>query len=212
MISSDVQLYLTVTEADADDERLYDLTQHLMRELRESGAESVARAPGEVAPEGTKAGHSLAPDTLDMVADPASLLGILETVEAWSQRAESRRVKIVTPAGLILEFTPEKPLSPAELLSLVERLTASQQAVDASLEQERLKPGYRTRLRQLLSTHFNKGELRTLCFDLDVEYDDLPGEGTADKARELVRYLERHSRINDLLEVGKQLRPDVPWE
>jgi tetratricopeptide (TPR) repeat protein len=44
----------------------------------------------------------------------------------------------------------------------------------------------------------SKEELRDLCFDLGVKYDDLPGEGAAAKARELVDYLERHCRIPDL--------------
>ena len=69
----------------------------------------------------------------------------------------------------------------------------------------------RSRLRQVLATRFNDGELRTLCFDLGIEYDDLPGEGRADRARELVAYLERRDRISDLKEIGERMRPDVSW-
>lgn len=68
-----------------------------------------------------------------------------------------------------------------------------------------------TRLREILDTHFSDGELRTICFDLDVEYNNLPGEGKADKARELIAYLERHGQIGELVETGRQLRPDVRW-
>jgi hypothetical protein len=57
----------------------------------------------------------------------------------------------------------------------------------------------RSRLRQILAERFDEGELRTLCFDLGIEYDDLPGKGRADKARELVAYLERRDRIPDLI-------------
>jgi hypothetical protein len=69
----------------------------------------------------------------------------------------------------------------------------------------------RSRLRQVLAERFSDGELRTLCFDLGIEYDDLPGEGKADKARELVAYLERRDRIPDLKEIGRRVRPDVSW-
>ena len=69
----------------------------------------------------------------------------------------------------------------------------------------------RSRLRQLLAERFSEGELRTLCFDLGIEYDDLPGEGRADRARELVAYLERRDRISDLKEIGERMRPDVSW-
>jgi len=70
---------------------------------------------------------------------------------------------------------------------------------------------YLTRLRQILVTHF-EGELRTLCFDLGVDYDDLRETGKANKARELVEYLERRNRIPELVELGKRLRPSVSWE
>ncbi len=68
-----------------------------------------------------------------------------------------------------------------------------------------------TQLRQLLVDHYSEGELRTLCFDLGVDYESLPPGGKADKARELVAYLERRDRILDLLQVGQRLRPDVDW-
>ena len=54
------------------------------------------------------------------------------------------------------------------------------------------------KLRKTLTTHFSEGELQTLCFDLGVDYDDLPGEGKADKARELVAYLDRRNQLAKL--------------
>ncbi|MFP4436184.1 MAG: TIR domain-containing protein [Chloroflexaceae bacterium] len=71
--------------------------------------------------------------------------------------------------------------------------------------------GELTRLRELLTTRFNEGELRTLCFDLGIDYDDLPGAGKADKARELVSYCARHARLVDLPARGRQVRPDISW-
>ena len=62
-----------------------------------------------------------------------------------------------------------------------------------------------------LAKHFSDGELRTLCFDLGVDYDDLPGSGKADKARDLVAYMERRMRLADLLRVARQSRPNVLW-
>ena len=70
---------------------------------------------------------------------------------------------------------------------------------------------YLVNLRELLTAHFSESELRTLCFDLDVEYEDLRGTGRSDKERELVAYLARHDRMGELTEVGARLRPDIPW-
>jgi len=68
-----------------------------------------------------------------------------------------------------------------------------------------------TELRQILITRFDENELRDLCFDLQVDYDGLPGEGKTGRARELIAYLERRKRLPDLIKVGKQGRPDVSW-
>jgi hypothetical protein len=67
------------------------------------------------------------------------------------------------------------------------------------------------RLREVLDAHFNEEELRTLCYDLDVDYDNLPAQGKVNKARELIAYLERHGHIPELLRMGEQLRPDISW-
>ena len=71
---------------------------------------------------------------------------------------------------------------------------------------------YLTRLRKILDTRFSQEELRTLCFDLGVDYDNLPSEGKTNKARELVNYLNQRFRLPDLVVVGKQLREDIVWE
>ena len=39
-------------------------------------------------------------------------------------------------------------------------------------------------LHEVLRSRFSEGELRTLCFNLGLDYDSLPGSGKSDKARE----------------------------
>ena len=53
-------------------------------------------------------------------------------------------------------------------------------------------------IHQQLVTRFNEEELKTLCFELEVEYDDLPASGRVNKARELVTYLNRRGRLPEL--------------
>jgi hypothetical protein len=67
-------------------------------------------------------------------------------------------------------------------------------------------------LRQILDTCFDGGDLQVLCFDLGVNYDNLPSDRRANEARGLIRYLECPGCIRDLVEVGKHLRPDILWE
>ena len=67
------------------------------------------------------------------------------------------------------------------------------------------------RLRQILVERFDDEELRTLSYDLDVDYEDLRGTTSTSKARELVAYLERRNQLPDLVQLGKLRRPHVSW-
>ena len=87
----------------------------------------------------------------------------------------------------------------------------SHRGADAPLDEGARQRRYLTRLRQVLDERFDVGELRTFCFDLGIDYDNLPGERKADKARELISYLERHNRLSHLVVLGKARRPDISW-
>jgi hypothetical protein len=63
----------------------------------------------------------------------------------------------------------------------------------------------------ILNSRFDLSELGTFAFYLSIDLDDLPGEGKRRKAEELVKYLNRHLRLDELLRVGRQRRPDIAW-
>jgi hypothetical protein len=64
-------------------------------------------------------------------------------------------------------------------------------------------------LRNFLVSYFSDSELRDLCFDLGIDYESLPGEGKAARARELVAYCQRHGRLPDLENTCRRLRPNA---
>jgi hypothetical protein len=122
-MTNDVQLNLTIAEPGADAECVDDLTQRLMRDLRDLGAEYVERPSDGPAQEGAKGASAFTWGALALGAAPAFLPKLVEFLQAWTLRGEKRTVKIKTPAGVEVEFTPEKRLSQDELLALVQRLT-----------------------------------------------------------------------------------------
>ena len=65
------------------------------------------------------------------------------------------------------------------------------------------------KLRDVLVARFNLAEIETLCFDLDIDADDVPGTTKPEKARELVLYMERRGRLPDLLAAIRKARPNV---
>jgi len=62
-------------------------------------------------------------------------------------------------------------------------------------------------LRHALTDLFDDEELRTLCFDIGVDYDNLRGEGKAAKARELVAWAKRTSRLAEMEATVRRTRP-----
>lgn len=97
-------------------------------------------------------------------------------------------------------FMPEGPVD--ELVSVQQLLNG----VDEPEQNERI------RLHEILVERFSDEELRTLCFNLDVDYEDLTGVGKSGKARELIMSLERRGRLHDLVKAGKKLRADIEWK
>jgi hypothetical protein len=71
---------------------------------------------------------------------------------------------------------------------------------------------YLTRLRKQLADHFSDEELHALCFDLGVEYANLPGDSKFIKALELVADLNRKNRIPELVTAAAAMRPGLNWE
>ncbi len=64
---------------------------------------------------------------------------------------------------------------------------------------------------KILSQRFNKSELQSLCFELGIDYDKLPGSNTDDKSRELITYLTRRNLLMKLITTGSTIRPDIDW-
>jgi formylglycine-generating enzyme required for sulfatase activity len=64
------------------------------------------------------------------------------------------------------------------------------------------------KLYEFILDHYSLSELKDLCFYLSVVYDDLDGSTRKDKARELVEYMARRRRLDDLRAVLGQQRPE----
>ena len=73
----------------------------------------------------------------------------------------------------------------------------------------RFTPEFVARLRRVVAEGCDQAELKDMAFDLDVPYDDLPGETHRDKVRELTAYLDRHGRIADLAAYLRVHRADL---
>lgn len=72
-------------------------------------------------------------------------------------------------------------------------------------------PSLNVQLRDAITKYFDLDEVRDLCFELDVTYDDLAGDTLSEKARELVLYFDRRQDVTALLGACKRKRPRAAW-
>ena len=65
--------------------------------------------------------------------------------------------------------------------------------------------------REAISKYFSLEDFRTLCFDLQIDYDSLRGEGKDAKVRELIITCEQKALTLALLAALIKARPQVDW-
>ena len=66
-------------------------------------------------------------------------------------------------------------------------------------------------LRKLLIEQFDLEELRLLCFDLGLDYEDLAGGTKSTKMQDLVTYLQRRGELQRLIDEASGQRPNAAW-
>lgn len=64
-------------------------------------------------------------------------------------------------------------------------------------------------LYKAIASTFNLGELRTLAFDLGIDFEDLEGSSKTTKALALVQYAQRHSALDQLIALVQRTRPNA---
>ncbi len=63
-----------------------------------------------------------------------------------------------------------------------------------------------------LDAVFNMDDLRELCFNMSVDFDNLAGNTKRQQFITLIQEFERENRLNDLIQYCKQERPQRDWE
>lgn len=66
-------------------------------------------------------------------------------------------------------------------------------------------------LQQALIECFNLNEMRQICFELGIDYDDILGNTPTDKSRELILFLHRRNKLHQLVYLCSQKRDHIDW-
>jgi hypothetical protein len=65
---------------------------------------------------------------------------------------------------------------------------------------------------EVLRDRFSLDALKTLCFNLGMNYEELPGQTLSAKARELVRFFQQRNQLDQLQEAIEHFRPDIRFD
>jgi hypothetical protein len=67
----------------------------------------------------------------------------------------------------------------------------------------------RRALHALMATRLDLEELKILCFNLGIDFENLDGHSKAGMARSLIEYMERRKRTEQLVAELRRMRPDI---
>ena len=81
-----------------------------------------------------------------------------------------------------------------------------------SADSSQEKPVDLRKLLRAINDSFSIDDLRDLCFELQLDFENLPGSAKKDKARELIIHFDRRKRINVLVATFCELHPNVDFE
>ncbi len=127
----------------------------------------------------------------------AKIQGIDKTLAELQEQLDRGYIDIGRHLRLKADWERQK----AELESQLTDVTVESVSPAKRAERQKLQTG--------LGEYFDKEELRSLCFELGIEYDDLRGESRLGKIEGLSAYCERHGRSPELVATCRRLRPHV---
>jgi hypothetical protein len=208
-----IQLTLLVgLEEEADGEAV-DLVAHQLRqELEELPfVEEVGFVRGDPILGGIKGGDALMIGAMTVSFLAGATPALAAALHRWTQRGENQFVKIHAQVGdrtVRLEL-PAGAMTAEQLQQIMNTL------MGAVIEEKETHPAAGmglARLGRSLDAHFDLGELRLLCADLGIEWENLAGETRLAKAYALVAFCGRSGRLGELVEVCRRERPGIDWK
>lgn len=102
-----------------------------------------------------------------------------------------------------------------DLMIYLRELNAKIDEVAKALPKARPKPSTAelmdatTLTAKLIAKHFSRGELDVLIAEFHINHEDIPGVTLSEKAAEFAGYMNRRSRLGQLVKRCVELRPDA---
>jgi hypothetical protein len=217
-----IQLTLFVgVDDEADAEEVDGVARQLRQELAELPfVEEVDFVQGGPVLEGVKGADALLIGAMTVSFLAGAAPALAGALHRWQQRGDNGLVKLQARMGdraVRLEL-PAGTMTPEQLQQIVNTLMgAAVQEIGTqgnsgglSGTQVSVSPGL-AQLGRQLDVHFDLDELKLLCADLGIEWENVAGETRVAKAFALVAFCGRSGQLAALMEMCRRERPGVDW-
>jgi hypothetical protein len=121
-----ITLRVSISELNANEERVHELSTLLISNIQDSNLDLIVeKQPTTLLLQGAK-GDPFTVGALILVTIPTLLPQLLGFLQGWL--VERRKVSIEAPNGMKVEFTPAKKLTEEEILALAKKMNKIQPA------------------------------------------------------------------------------------
>lgn len=93
----------------------------------------------------------------------------------------------------------------------IDELESSHDQDHPILEISETANSIQSQLKENLKAFFDETDIKELCFDLNIDYEDLSGETKRAKIMALITYTRNQGRLQDLWDYSRRLRPNLEW-
>lgn len=136
-------------------------------------------------------------------------------VESLQERLQSHEIRLTAVEHRLEEGDGDRDhLDDVEArLTAVERKTAWMPDRTDTGRLRHMNQEKARRTAYLIDKHFNENELRELCMDFQLDYENIEGETKKEKALELTMHFHRRNTLEVLISWlgGDGMRPGVDW-
>jgi hypothetical protein len=131
------------------------------------------------------------------------------------KRLADGRVLLLPFLNTLLGHYPEQDALHGELSDLYQQILAlpgaggpaRQSRTSAQPPANPSSPDTAVRLLGVLDTYFDLSDLKNLCFEMGIDFDNLEGGAKRGKAQALIQYCQKHNRFSELVQRVQKARP-----
>lgn len=132
-------------------------------------------------------------------------------VEGLQERLQSHEIRLTAVERRLGEEESERLEGIEARLASVERKTAWMPEKSDTGRLRALDQAAARKAGKLIDQHFDEGELRELCLDFHLVYENVEGDTKQEKAHNLAMYFYRRKTLDVFINWLKGQRPRVEW-